>query len=630
MSVIVTQPFLLFYDRAGEPLENGYIYIGAPGTNPETNPITVYWDASLTTTAAQPIRTLAGYPSRNGSPSQLLVNQSSYSILVKDKTGALVYSNLNVSTDEAETPETVQDVAALRALTSSMLATQVILTQNWIAGDGGGTFRYDSTDTTTADNGGTVIVDSINRRWRRQVDGETHASWFGIIPETTATTDMLSRCQALAAAIAADPIQTPRRVIFRYGEIGLSAQWQITTPIYMIGQGDYGGAVNTLVLTTGTTFKRIGATTGNACIRFYNINFGGFGVQNVTITGGSNCQYAIDIDSCTGYVFTNVVALGGTVRCWWFRGTTATNSYGLVENCRAEGLKTAQECVRFSGTIGQGNACHMVVNNFLANQGQGNTATETFTCKGITFGGSDNVRLTQVFCYVLDTNPSPNPPYSIAFDFTENPPFPANNSIYGLEAVGGIEPIAGRGSFSYCPLQVYGWMLDNTYANRRTYNQDAESNALVVIHQDHGIISGSPSFYAHRNGVDQTGIADRTPTKIAFNAVDWNIGGFFSTTNYNWISPGGKYRIDASALVSAGVADGAVCQLILYVNNTPLRFGAPMRATAANEGKVALSVVLDTIGGAAYDMRMDIETGTTATIEGDKIQTWFSAVPVIG
>ena len=64
MTAIVTEPFLVFYDRNGEPLENGYIYIGASGTNPEANPITVYWDKSLTTTAAQPIRTLAGYPSR--------------------------------------------------------------------------------------------------------------------------------------------------------------------------------------------------------------------------------------------------------------------------------------------------------------------------------------------------------------------------------------------------------------------------------------------------------------------------------------------------------------------------------------------------------------------------------------
>jgi len=95
MSNAVTNPFPLFYDRAGAPLDAGYIYVGTAGINPETSPITVYWDAALTEVALQPIRTLAGYPSRAGSPSQLAVSQSSFSITVKDRTGTLVYTNLN-------------------------------------------------------------------------------------------------------------------------------------------------------------------------------------------------------------------------------------------------------------------------------------------------------------------------------------------------------------------------------------------------------------------------------------------------------------------------------------------------------------------------------------------------------
>jgi hypothetical protein len=195
MSVVVTQPFLLFYDRAGEPLENGYIYIGAPGTNPETNPITVYWDASLTTTAAQPIRTLAGYPSRNGSPSNIIASQSPYSILIKDKTGALVFSDLNFSEIESDTPETIQSITDLRLLTSSTVKDQVILIKNYVAGDGGGTFRYDASDTTTADNGGTVIVDAAGRRWKRQYQGPFEVAWFG--------NDASAWTAAIAAADAA-------------------------------------------------------------------------------------------------------------------------------------------------------------------------------------------------------------------------------------------------------------------------------------------------------------------------------------------------------------------------------------------------------------------------------------------
>lgn len=111
MSVIVTQPFLIFYDRSGQPLDAGYIYVGLPGINPEVSPITVYWDSSLTTTAAQPIRTLNGYPSRNGSPSNIIASQSPYSILIRDKTGALVYSDLNFTAPTYAGTETITATA---------------------------------------------------------------------------------------------------------------------------------------------------------------------------------------------------------------------------------------------------------------------------------------------------------------------------------------------------------------------------------------------------------------------------------------------------------------------------------------------------------------------------------------
>lgn len=87
-------PFKVFSDRAGNPLEAGYIYIGTVNLNPQTNPIVVYWDSDLTIPATQPIRTLGGYPSRQGSPAQLFVNAASYSITVRDKRFTLVYTSL--------------------------------------------------------------------------------------------------------------------------------------------------------------------------------------------------------------------------------------------------------------------------------------------------------------------------------------------------------------------------------------------------------------------------------------------------------------------------------------------------------------------------------------------------------
>jgi hypothetical protein len=94
MSALSIQPpFPIFTDTDGSPLENGYIWLGTANLNPQTSPITAYWDAALTIPAAQPIRTLGGYPSNAGTPARLYVDvTSSYSILVQNKNGSLVYS----------------------------------------------------------------------------------------------------------------------------------------------------------------------------------------------------------------------------------------------------------------------------------------------------------------------------------------------------------------------------------------------------------------------------------------------------------------------------------------------------------------------------------------------------------
>lgn len=90
----VTPPFPVFSDIDGQPLENGYIWIGTANLNPQTNPINVYWDSALTISATQPIRTLGGYPSNSGTPARLYVN-ADYSIRVMNRNGSTIYSSLN-------------------------------------------------------------------------------------------------------------------------------------------------------------------------------------------------------------------------------------------------------------------------------------------------------------------------------------------------------------------------------------------------------------------------------------------------------------------------------------------------------------------------------------------------------
>lgn len=72
------------------------------------------------------------------------------------------------------------DYAALRAYAGpakSVYVTGYLVTAapSGIAGQ----FTTDTSDITTADNGGTVIVDASNRRWKRNYSGNVQAAWFG-------------------------------------------------------------------------------------------------------------------------------------------------------------------------------------------------------------------------------------------------------------------------------------------------------------------------------------------------------------------------------------------------------------------------------------------------------------------
>lgn len=87
---ITDLPFRGYFDLAGAPLDSGYLYFGQPNQNPETAPITVYWDAAGTQPALQPIRTTNGLVVHNGAIANLFV-AGNYSMAVRDRNNTLVF-----------------------------------------------------------------------------------------------------------------------------------------------------------------------------------------------------------------------------------------------------------------------------------------------------------------------------------------------------------------------------------------------------------------------------------------------------------------------------------------------------------------------------------------------------------
>lgn len=85
------QPYQVFTDKSGNPLENGKLYFGVANQDPEVYPQAVFWDVAGTIPAVQPIRTIGGYPVYNGSPAIIYCN-SFYSLTARDKNGVFQYT----------------------------------------------------------------------------------------------------------------------------------------------------------------------------------------------------------------------------------------------------------------------------------------------------------------------------------------------------------------------------------------------------------------------------------------------------------------------------------------------------------------------------------------------------------
>ncbi len=77
--------------------------------------------------------------------------------------------------DVLDTAKPIANYTALRAYAGS--ASQIRITATGIAGF----FYYDASDTVSADNGGTIIVSSNGKRWKRLFSEGVYVNWFGAL-----------------------------------------------------------------------------------------------------------------------------------------------------------------------------------------------------------------------------------------------------------------------------------------------------------------------------------------------------------------------------------------------------------------------------------------------------------------
>lgn len=304
--IAIQTPYQQFFDLDGSPLNSGSIYVGLPNQNPETSPLTVYWDEAGTQPVAQPIKTMNGYMVRNGTPAVIYSNVD-YSIYVKNRRGILVYYSESASgfkwaeNVEKSAAKTVGTIAELRALSKTGNPRALVIGYHVPGDGGGGQYYLDVSDTTTPDNGGTVIVASDGGRWKLPQLKRISVKQFGARGDfngTTGTDDTAAIQAAINYAQANtntgvygsfSPSAGPGVVFFPQGAYRVTAPLLVSYKISMEGEGQ----------TEFTYGSRIYQTSANTDLIKYDPTTGGgtFSVEKLVLstTAGAGTGHLINV-----------------------------------------------------------------------------------------------------------------------------------------------------------------------------------------------------------------------------------------------------------------------------------------------------------------------------------------------
>ena len=277
-------PYPVFYDRDGQPIDNGNIYIGVANLDPVTNPLQVYYDEALTITASQPLKTSNGYVYRNGTPTQLYVDAVNFSILVNDSKNLLVYS--------------FQDGTGISPNTSGITYNN---------GETGGVDR--------------VLTDKLN--------DFTNVSDFGAVGDGV-TDDTASITAAIAAVLALGG----GSVIFPAGDFRISSILTLPGKVSLVGQG--AGRVAQPVQAAATTISWYGAASEMIRVGYQGAVVVNGGVEGIRLDGRVLATSGLAIKDFQNGVFEEIVITGTTVSALYMTNNPAYDPTGF---CNFKGIQ---------------------------------------------------------------------------------------------------------------------------------------------------------------------------------------------------------------------------------------------------------------------------------------------------
>ena len=288
-SVLLPNGKQAFTDNNGRPLVGGKVYFYTVGTSTAKD---TYQDYALTILNTNPVILDA-----RGEAS--IYGVGNYRQVLRDAAGNLIWDQIVVnattaidqfladinSTDPgkglsliAGAIKTLSSIAALRTQKAIRNGDSCFVLGYYQPYDlGGGLYRYDSTDTTSADNGGTIIVDQNGGRWKMVQQEVITTAQFGAKRDGT-TDDTV----ALNNWFAYGMLRRPRMVISDgVHKLANAITWDFA-PVKTYGITIEGNNPNSTILdfqgvpaSQGIPFKWIGSSGA----QLFYLQIGGFNIR---------------------------------------------------------------------------------------------------------------------------------------------------------------------------------------------------------------------------------------------------------------------------------------------------------------------------------------------------------------
>lgn len=303
--------------------------------------------------------------------------------------------------DVLDEAKPMANYAALRAYTGR--ATGVRVTQYGLAGF----FQRDDADATSADNGGTIIVDGAGRRWKRQWAPYVDVMWFGAkgdySPNTGAGTDDTAAIQA-AINFAESRIDSVTHgsyspangsgvVFFQQGSYKVTAPLVVSNKISVLGEGqtEYTFGSRLTQTTANTDLFQVSASAGSTSfsvekmILRSNAGAGTGHLVNMVRSGGGsvNSQRYVDCTFAQPQAMSLCLAGDDIVikNCLFDVSTESGNGVQLgtatmlASNVRVSGcnfFNLTNSCIKTVNCVG------LVVDGNVMSQPNGSTRTKYF------------------------------------------------------------------------------------------------------------------------------------------------------------------------------------------------------------------------------------------------------------